>query len=164
MVAIRFLHKHHARLRKVIVSRTDIVDIWLETQMLHAQAPPQTFMHRPTLRQGTFREHPKKITASQGNTSKALSDIGKRPNTRSRLREIQSSEDMSPFEVAKNIWEPISKPPKGGIVINENLVIDEHNSSSERSNEKVPHPNIMSVMVTDVDTSEDRMVELDKKG
>ncbi|TYK05705.1 ty3-gypsy retrotransposon protein [Cucumis melo var. makuwa] len=36
---------------------------------------------------------------SQGNTSKALSDIGKRPNTRSRSREIQSSKDMPPFEV-----------------------------------------------------------------
>ncbi|TYK10708.1 ty3-gypsy retrotransposon protein [Cucumis melo var. makuwa] len=65
---------------------------------------------------------------SQGNTSKALSDIGKRPNTRSRSREIQSSEDMPPFEVAKNIWEQISKPPKGGIVIKENPAIDEHNS------------------------------------
>ncbi|KAA0041621.1 retrotransposon gag protein [Cucumis melo var. makuwa] len=62
---------------------------------------------------------------SQGNTSKALSDIGKRPNTRSRSREIQSSEDMPPFEA--------------------------------------PQPNIMSVMVTYVDTSEDRMAELEKK-
>ncbi|KAA0056499.1 ty3-gypsy retrotransposon protein [Cucumis melo var. makuwa] len=67
---------------------------------------------------------------SQGNTSKALSDIGKRPNTRSRSREIQSSEDMPPFD---------------------------------RSNEKASQPNIMSAMVTDVDTSEDRMVELEKK-
>ena len=100
---------------------------------------------------------------SQGNTSKALSDIGKRPNTRSRSREIQSSEDMPPFDVAKNIWEPISKPPKGGIVIKENLAIDEHNSLSDRSNEEAPQPNIMSVMVTDVDTSEDRMAELEKK-
>ncbi|KAA0065378.1 ty3-gypsy retrotransposon protein [Cucumis melo var. makuwa] len=100
---------------------------------------------------------------SQGNTSKALSDIGKWPNTRSRSREIQSSEDMPPFEVAKNIWEQISKPPKGGIVIKENPAIDEHNSLSERSNEEVPQPNIMSVMVTDVDTSEDRMAELEKK-
>ncbi|KAA0061094.1 ty3-gypsy retrotransposon protein [Cucumis melo var. makuwa] len=66
----------------------------------------------------------------QGNTSKALSDIGKRPNTRNRSREIQSSEDMSPFE---------------------------------RSNEEAPQPNIMAVMVTDVDTSEDRMTELEKK-
>ncbi|KAA0060608.1 ty3-gypsy retrotransposon protein [Cucumis melo var. makuwa] len=100
---------------------------------------------------------------SQGNTSKALSDIGKRPNTRSRSREIQSSEDMPPFEVAKNIWEQISKPPKGGIVIKENPAIDEHNSLSERSNEEVPQPNIMSIMVTDVDTSEDRMTDLEKK-
>ncbi|KAA0031754.1 ty3-gypsy retrotransposon protein [Cucumis melo var. makuwa] len=100
---------------------------------------------------------------SQGNTSKALSDIGKRPNTRSRSREIQSSEDMPPFDVAKNIWEQISKPPKGGIVIKENPAIDEHNSLSERSNEEVPQPNIMSIMVTDVDTSEDRMAELEKK-
>ncbi|TYK00335.1 ty3-gypsy retrotransposon protein [Cucumis melo var. makuwa] len=100
---------------------------------------------------------------SQGNTFKALSDIGKRLNTRSRSREIQLSEDMPPFEVAKNIWEQISKPPKGGIVIKENPAIDEHNSLSERSNEEVPQPNIMSVMVTDVDTSEDRMAELEKK-
>ncbi|KAA0050397.1 ty3-gypsy retrotransposon protein [Cucumis melo var. makuwa] len=100
---------------------------------------------------------------SQSNTSKALSNISKRPNTRSRSREIKSSEDMPPFEVAKNIWEQISKPPKGGIVIKENSAIDEHNSLSDRSNEKVPHPNIMPVMVTDVDTSEDRMAELEKK-
>ncbi|KAA0025450.1 ty3-gypsy retrotransposon protein [Cucumis melo var. makuwa] len=100
---------------------------------------------------------------SQGNTSKALSDIGKRPNTRSRSREIQSSEDMPLFEVAKNIWEQISKPPKSGIVIKENLAIDEHNSLPERSNEEMPQPNIMSVIVTDVDTSEDRMTELEKK-
>ncbi|KAA0055871.1 ty3-gypsy retrotransposon protein [Cucumis melo var. makuwa] len=66
---------------------------------------------------------------SQGNTSKALSDIDKRPNTRSHLRKVQSSEDMPPFE---------------------------------RSNNEVPQPNIMSVMVTDVDTSEDRMTELEK--
>ncbi|KAA0056121.1 ty3-gypsy retrotransposon protein [Cucumis melo var. makuwa] len=100
---------------------------------------------------------------SQGNTSKALSDIGKRPNTRSRSREIQSSEDMPPFEVAKNIWEKISKPPKGGIVIKENHAIDEHYSSSKPSSEEMPHPNIMSVMVTNVDTSENRMAELEKK-
>ncbi|KAA0063775.1 ty3-gypsy retrotransposon protein [Cucumis melo var. makuwa] len=67
------------------------------------------------------------------------------------------------FEVAKNIWEQISKPPKGRIVIKENPTIDEHNSSSECSNEEVLHPNIMSVMVTDMDTSEDRMTKLEKK-
>ncbi|KAA0040623.1 ty3-gypsy retrotransposon protein [Cucumis melo var. makuwa] len=100
---------------------------------------------------------------SQENTSKALSDIGKRPNTRSRSREIQSFEDTPPFEVAKNIWEQISKPPKGGIVIKENLAIDEHYSFSEHSSEEMTHPNIMSVMVTDVDTSENRMAELGKK-
>ncbi|KAA0061208.1 ty3-gypsy retrotransposon protein [Cucumis melo var. makuwa] len=101
--------------------------------------------------------------ASQGNTSKALSDIDKRPNTCSRSREIQPSQYMPPFEVAKNIWEQISKPPKGGIVIKENPAIDEHNSLSEHSNEEAPQPNIMSVMVTDVDTSKDIMVELETK-
>ena len=35
--------------------------------------------------------------------------------------------------------------------------------SCERSNEEMPHPNIMSVMVTDVYTSEDRMSEFEKK-
>ncbi|KAA0032448.1 ty3-gypsy retrotransposon protein [Cucumis melo var. makuwa] len=100
---------------------------------------------------------------SQGNTSKALSDIGKRPNTHSRSREIQSFEDTPPFEVAKNIWEQISKPPKGGIVIKENPAIDEHYSSSKPSSEEMPHPNIMSVMVTNVDTSENRMAKLKKK-
>ncbi|TYK09793.1 ty3-gypsy retrotransposon protein [Cucumis melo var. makuwa] len=100
---------------------------------------------------------------SQGNTSKALSDIGKRPNTHSRSREIQSFEVTPPFEVAKNIWEQISKPPKGGIVIKENPAIDEHYSSSQPSSEEMPHPNIMSVMVTNVDTSENRMTELEKK-
>ncbi|KAA0051097.1 ty3-gypsy retrotransposon protein [Cucumis melo var. makuwa] len=69
---------------------------------------------------------------------------------------------MPPLEVAKNIWEQISKPPKAGIIIKENHVIDEHNSSFESSNEEVPYPNIMSVMVTDVDISEDRMIELEK--
>ena len=80
---------------------------------------------------------------SQGNTFKALGDINKRPNTRSHSREFHSYEDMPPFEVAKNIWEQISSPPKCGIVIKENIVIEEHNSSSERPNEEVPHPNIM---------------------
>ncbi|KAA0039052.1 ty3-gypsy retrotransposon protein [Cucumis melo var. makuwa] len=70
---------------------------------------------------------------------------------------------MPPFKVPKNIWEQFSKPPKGGIVIKENPVIDEHNSSSERSNEETPHPNIMSVIATDVDTSDNRMTELEKK-
>ncbi|KAA0050270.1 ty3-gypsy retrotransposon protein [Cucumis melo var. makuwa] len=76
---------------------------------------------------------------SQDNTSKALSDIGKWLNTRNCLREIQSSEDTPPFEVVKNIWEQISKSPKGGIVVKENLAIDEHNSSFERLNEEMPH-------------------------
>ncbi|TYK25824.1 ty3-gypsy retrotransposon protein [Cucumis melo var. makuwa] len=57
----------------------------------------------------------------------------------------------------------MSKPPKDGIVIKENPMIDEHNSSSEHSSEKMPHPNIILVMVTDVDTSDDRMAELEKK-
>ncbi|TYK25809.1 ty3-gypsy retrotransposon protein [Cucumis melo var. makuwa] len=100
---------------------------------------------------------------SQGNTSNALSDISKRSNTRSRSRKTQSFEDMPPFDVAKNISEQMSKPPKGGILIKENPAINEHNSSSERSNEEVPIQNIMSVMVTNVDTSEDRMAELEKK-
>ena len=47
----------------------------------------------------------KKIITSQGNTFKALGNISERPNTRSRSREFHSYEDMSPFEVAKNIWE-----------------------------------------------------------
>ena len=100
---------------------------------------------------------------SQGNTSKALSNINKRPNTRSCSKETQSSKDMPPFKVAKNIWKQISKPPKGRIIIKENPVTDKYNSSSERSNDEVPHPNIMSVMVTSVDTSEDMIVELEKK-
>ena len=100
---------------------------------------------------------------SQGNTSKALNDIGKWPNTHSRSREIQSSEDTTPFEVAKNIWEQISKLSKGGIVIKENPAIDEHNLSFECSNEEVPHTNIMSVLVTDVDISDDKMTELKKR-
>ena len=70
---------------------------------------------------------------------------------------------MPSFEAAKNIWEQLSKPPKGGIIVEENPVIDEQISSCERSNEKMPHPNIMSIMVTDVDTSEDIMTELKKK-
>ncbi|KAA0064054.1 ty3-gypsy retrotransposon protein [Cucumis melo var. makuwa] len=72
-------------------------------------------------------------------------------------------EDMLLFEVAKNIWEQISKPPKSGIIIKENHVIDKHNSSYERPNEEVPHPNIISVMVIDMDTSEDRMAALEKR-
>ena len=70
---------------------------------------------------------------------------------------------MSSFEVAKDIWEQMSKPPKGGIVTKKNLVIGEHNSSSKRSNKEMHHPNIMSAMVTDVDTSEDKIEELEKK-
>ena len=100
---------------------------------------------------------------SQGNTFKATSDIGKQPNTRSRSRKTQPSKEMSSFEVAKNIWEQLSKPPKGGIIIKENLVIDEQISFCERSNEEMPHSNIMSVMVTGVDTNENRMAELEKK-
>ncbi|KAA0033276.1 ty3-gypsy retrotransposon protein [Cucumis melo var. makuwa] len=100
---------------------------------------------------------------SKGNASKALSDISMRPNTHNRSKETQSYKDMSPFEATKNIWEQFSKPPKGGIVIKENHVIDEHDSSFEHSSEEMPHPNIISVMATDVDTSEDRMAELEKK-
>ncbi|KAA0052352.1 ty3-gypsy retrotransposon protein [Cucumis melo var. makuwa] len=100
---------------------------------------------------------------SKDNTSKTLNDICKQPNTRNRSRETQSSEDMPHFDVAKNIWEQIPKPPKKEFVIKENLVINKHKSSFERLNEEVPHPNIMSAMVTDVDTSEDRMTKLKKK-
>ncbi|KAA0035918.1 ty3-gypsy retrotransposon protein [Cucumis melo var. makuwa] len=100
---------------------------------------------------------------SQGNTSKAMSDISMWPNTHSRSRETQSYEDMSPSDVAKIIWKQLSKPPKCGIIIKENPMIDEHNSSSKHSSEEMPHPNIMSVMVTNMDTSENRMVELNKK-
>ncbi|KAA0035895.1 ty3-gypsy retrotransposon protein [Cucumis melo var. makuwa] len=73
----------------------------------------------------------KEVMTSKGNTFKALSDISKRLNTHSCLKKAQSYEDMLPLEVAKNIWEQLSKPPKGGIVIKENLVIDEHISSLE---------------------------------
>ncbi|KAA0051086.1 ty3-gypsy retrotransposon protein [Cucumis melo var. makuwa] len=100
---------------------------------------------------------------SKGNTSKALSDITKRPNTRSHSREIQLAEEMPPFEVAKNIWEQLFKPPKDEITIKENLVIDEHGSSFESSNEEMSHQNIMLVMVTDADTSVNRMTKLEKK-
>ena len=48
-------------------------------------------------------------------------------------------------------------------MIKENYLIDEYNSSSERPNEEVPHPNIMSVMVIGVDTSKNRMTKLEKK-
>ncbi|TYK22608.1 gag-pol polyprotein [Cucumis melo var. makuwa] len=72
---------------------------------------------------------------SKGNTSKALSDFSKRPNTRSHSRKTQSSEDIPPFEVANNIWEQMSKPPKDGIVTKENFVIDDNNLSSEHSND-----------------------------
>ncbi|KAA0039119.1 ty3-gypsy retrotransposon protein [Cucumis melo var. makuwa] len=100
---------------------------------------------------------------SQGNTFKALSDINKRPNTRSRSRETQPYEDMPPFKAAKNIWEQFSKPPKGRIVIKENPVIHKHNSSSKNSSKETHQPNIMSVMVTNMDKSKDRMTELEKK-
>ena len=42
-------------------------------------------------------------------------------------------------------------------------MIDEQVSSYERSNEEMPHPNIMLVMVIGVDTSEDKMTEFEKK-
>ncbi|KAA0041995.1 ty3-gypsy retrotransposon protein [Cucumis melo var. makuwa] len=100
---------------------------------------------------------------SQDITFKALNDINKWPNTCSCSRETQSSKDMPPFEIEKHVWEQISKPLKSGVVIKENLMTDEHNSSSEHSNEEVPHLNIMLVMVNDVDTSEDKMVKLEKK-
>ncbi|TYJ95930.1 ty3-gypsy retrotransposon protein [Cucumis melo var. makuwa] len=100
---------------------------------------------------------------SHGNTSKPLSDISKRPNTRSCSRGTQSYEDMPPFQVAKNICEQFSKPPKSGIVIKENFVIDGHNLSSEHSSEEMPYPNIMSIMVTDVSRSENKIAELEKK-
>ncbi|TYK07169.1 ty3-gypsy retrotransposon protein [Cucumis melo var. makuwa] len=64
---------------------------------------------------------------SQGNTSKAPSDISKRPNTRSHSRRLNHM----------RICHPLS--------------------------EDTSQPNIMSVMVTDVDTSEDKMTELEKK-
>ena len=70
---------------------------------------------------------------------------------------------MSFFEDAKNIWEQLSKPLKGGIIIKEIFVIDEHIFFCERSNMEMPHPNTMSVMMIDVDTSEDTMTELEKK-
>ena len=80
---------------------------------------------------------------SQGNTFKAPNDIDKQPNTRSRSKETQSYEEMSSFEIVKNVWERLSKPLKGGVIIKENPAIDEQISSSEYSNEKMPHPNIM---------------------
>ena len=56
--------------------------------------------------QRTFQE----IMTSKGNTFKALSDINKRSNTSSHSRKTQSSENMSPFKVAKNIWKQLAKP------------------------------------------------------
>ena len=99
----------------------------------------------------------------EGNTSKTLRDISKWPNTHSRFRETQLYEDMPPFDIAKNIWKQMLKLPKGEIIIKENPMIDEQNSSSEHSREETPHTNIMSVVVTEVDTSEDRTTELEKK-
>ena len=43
------------------------------------------------------------------------------------------------------------------------MVVNEHISSSECSSEEMPHRNLMSIMVTNVDTNEDRMTELEKK-
>ena len=42
-------------------------------------------------------------------------------------------------------------------------MIDEHNSSSVRPNEEMPHPHIISIMVIGVDTSKNKMTELEKK-
>ena len=93
--------------------------------------------------QGIFKE----VVTSKGKTSKTLSDISSRLDTCSRSKETQSYDDIPPFEVSMNSWEQLSKPPKGGIIIKDNLVIDEHILSFERSSEETPHPNIMSVMV-----------------
>ncbi|TYK06211.1 ty3-gypsy retrotransposon protein [Cucumis melo var. makuwa] len=83
---------------------------------------------------------------SKDNTSKALSNISKRPNTRNHSKKTQSSKFMPPFEITKNI-----------------SVVDEQISSSKHSSEKMFHQNIMSVMVAGMDTSEVRMTELEKK-
>ena len=100
--------------------------------------------------------------ASKDNASNASSDTSRRPITRSRSKEIQSEEQPT-FEIARNIWERISRDPKAGVVIKENPTLDKHTSASERPSEEASQPNVMLVMMADVGTSEERMAELEKK-
>ena len=52
---------------------------------------------------------------------------------------------------------------KVGVVIKENPTLDKHTSTSEQPSEEASQPNVTSVMMADVGTSEERMTELEKK-
>ena len=57
--------------------------------------------------------------AFEGNTSETSSNVYARPITRSCSKEIQQFEELSLFEIVKNIWEQLSKQPKDGVFIRE---------------------------------------------
>ena len=59
--------------------------------------------------------------------------------------------------------EQLSKSTNSRIVIKKNPLLNEVTSSSNQSSKEASEPNMMSVMIADVGTNEERIFELEKK-
>ena len=95
--------------------------------------------------------------ASKRNTS-SMGDAASRPVTRSLARGVQHDE-LPSFGVARNTWEQMHKSPEAQTVNDNALLIRD----AEHSDEELQDPAIMSVMMADAQSAEDRMTELERK-
>ena len=95
--------------------------------------------------------------ASKRNTS-STGDAASRPITRSLAKGVQHDE-LPPFEIARNVWEQMNKSPKAPAIEDSALL----KRGLDQSDEELQDPAIMSVMMADAQSGEDRMAELEKK-
>src|ERR1051325_2261524 len=95
--------------------------------------------------------------ASKRNTS-SMGDAASRPVTRSLARGVQHDE-LPSLGVARNTWEQMHKSPEAQTVNDNALLI----RNAEHSDEELQDPAIMSVMMADAQSAEDRMAELERK-
>ncbi|MCQ7416344.1 retrotransposon gag domain-containing protein, partial [Salmonella enterica] len=104
----------------------------------------------------------KEAMASKKAASKTSCDSYVGPITRGRSKEIQKLEEEQASVIANMIWTQMAEPNQGGMVIQENPLFDYSTSSSEQAKE-ISDPDVMSVMMADIGTGEERMVELERK-
>ncbi|KAA0051508.1 ty3-gypsy retrotransposon protein [Cucumis melo var. makuwa] len=89
-----------------------------------------------------------------------VSDAYTGPITCSRSKGITQEQDQG-SNVAQSIPEQLMESPKAGIVIKENPLYDNSDSTSSKS-KKEAHPDVMSVIMADI-TGEAAMAEMERK-
>ncbi|KAA0065983.1 ty3-gypsy retrotransposon protein [Cucumis melo var. makuwa] len=92
--------------------------------------------------------------------SSVASDGYTGPITRNRSKGITQEQDQG-SDVPQSILKQLMESPKAVIVIKENSLYDNSDSASSKSKKK-EHPDVMSVMMTDI-TAEAVMAEMERK-